>query len=291
MATPPAFQWYPGEVEALTSAYTLSEAGGYMRLLNHQWAHGSVPGDDARALSRILRCTVSTARSVWQVVGRHFPLTPAGHQNARLEEERARQAEWRRRQVEKGKAGAAGRWQKDAVDDGTGNGTGNGTGLSGPVPKQWPDDGSSSSVCSTEGAKNAPSDARARGPSLVLSPLEWDKLHGKHVEGFCDWVCLPQFVALEFAAKALHPGDIGPIVTWARGVRVEHEPRGTVGDDSLTFWRKRWAQAHQAPPAKAAGAWTRAQALPPVCGKCKTAPAERHGDYCAECRAQAGLGA
>jgi hypothetical protein len=111
------------------------------------------------------------------------------------------------------------------------------------------------------GARNAPATAIAsasdlreesretfppprRGHGLLVSPLEWDRLHGKHVTALCDWVCLPRFLALEFAQKSGSVGDVGPVTTWALGVRAEWESRGPIGDDSLVFWRARWAATH-----------------------------------------------
>jgi uncharacterized protein YdaU (DUF1376 family) len=81
----PYFQYYPADFEQGTATFTLSEVGAYQRLLNHQWAHGSVPGDSVKALSQILRCSTSTTKSVWAIVQDKFPRWDDGqHRNARL---------------------------------------------------------------------------------------------------------------------------------------------------------------------------------------------------------------
>jgi uncharacterized protein YdaU (DUF1376 family) len=81
----PYYQYYPADFEQGTATFTLTEVGAYQRLLNHQWAHGSVPGDSVKALSQILRCSTSTTKSVWAIVQEKFPRWDDGqHRNARL---------------------------------------------------------------------------------------------------------------------------------------------------------------------------------------------------------------
>lgn len=110
---PPAYQYYPDDFEQGTATFTLAQVGAYTRLLNHQWPHGSVPGDDLAALSRILRCTVDEAREMWSVVRTKFRMRNSVYQNPRMERERKKQREHHRMQSRRAKAGAEARWGKD----------------------------------------------------------------------------------------------------------------------------------------------------------------------------------
>ena len=76
------------------------------------------------------------------------------------------------------------------------------------------------------------------------SPKGWAKIHGNHIAQFCDWLCLPDFIASEFARKT-GKGDQGPVYVteWARDVRKIWEGQ-TIGADALAFWRARWADSH-----------------------------------------------
>jgi uncharacterized protein YdaU (DUF1376 family) len=114
MAKSPAYSMYPDAFEQGTDEMTLSEVGAYIRLLNSQWNKGSVPGDSLDALSRILRCTRSTAKSVWAVIQVKFVRDEDGKwRNPRLEKERQKQAARRAKLAANGSKGAESRWQTD----------------------------------------------------------------------------------------------------------------------------------------------------------------------------------
>ncbi len=85
-------------------------------------------------------------------------------------------------------------------------------------------------------------------PPLIsgeASPKAWGKIHGDHVTGFCDWVCLPDFIFTEFCRKSGHSdkpdGGADYVRGWAAAVRCKWT--GPVGDN-LKFWRDRWAESH-----------------------------------------------
>lgn len=71
------------------------------------------------------------------------------------------------------------------------------------------------------------------------NPRTWGKIHGEHVTGFCDWVCLPEFIFAEFSRKST--GD-AYVKVWAAKVRTDWE--GKAIGDNLKFWRTRWADTH-----------------------------------------------
>lgn len=78
-------------------------------------------------------------------------------------------------------------------------------------------------------------------PILVESPLQWHKRHGGHVSGFCDWMCLPQELATQFATRAsLTDADV---TTWAQTVRREWTDGKRVPVGSMwEFWNARWTE-------------------------------------------------
>jgi uncharacterized protein YdaU (DUF1376 family) len=102
----PAFQFYAKDFDTGTRALSTEEVGAYIRLLCHQWDKGSIPTSVDR-LSMIAGLTVQRMRRVWQQVAEFF--IPGDTQgtliNPRLERERTKQAEYRRRQSDHGKRG------------------------------------------------------------------------------------------------------------------------------------------------------------------------------------------
>ena len=87
-----------------------------------------------------------------------------------------------------------------------------------------------------------------RAPGLVVSPMEFHRQHGRHVSGFCDWLCLPQLVHDEFVNRVIGAGAQEPdaqaqVLAWAREVRRRWAGR-IPGDDIFTFWRHEWQATH-----------------------------------------------
>lgn len=104
----PAFQFYAKDFQTGTATMSLQEVGAYIRLLAHQWDSGSVPAEP-KERARILGCAKAQEVSLWKVVCKKFALVDGVYVNERLEDERKKQAEYRRRQSDKGKASAAAR--------------------------------------------------------------------------------------------------------------------------------------------------------------------------------------
>lgn len=104
----PAFQFYAKDFLVGTAAMTLVERGAYVTLLAHEWDAGSVPAL-APARARVLGCTPAQERKIWQALAPKFVLQDGAYINVRLEEERRKQAEYRRRQSDNGKASAQAR--------------------------------------------------------------------------------------------------------------------------------------------------------------------------------------
>jgi uncharacterized protein YdaU (DUF1376 family) len=105
---PPAFQFYAKDFIAGTATMSLQEVGAYVRLLCHQWDAGFVPSDP-KERSRICACSLKQESELWRKVGKKFAPHDDVFVNERLEAERQKQAEYRRKQSDNGKASAAAR--------------------------------------------------------------------------------------------------------------------------------------------------------------------------------------
>lgn len=114
MGASPAFSFYAKDFLTGTATMSLVEVGAYVRLLAYQWDAGFVPNSDQKR-ARILCCSVSQSRKVWERISDKFVLVGDGYQNARLEEEREKQAEYRRRQSDRGKASAQARFNRGST--------------------------------------------------------------------------------------------------------------------------------------------------------------------------------
>ena len=93
--------WYPLYHEAFamdTGAWTATEVGCLVRLMNHQWANGSVPDDQSR-LARICRVDMADWTEIWQTLKPKFEQVASapGHLiNRRLAIEHERQTRRRK---------------------------------------------------------------------------------------------------------------------------------------------------------------------------------------------------
>ena len=150
---PPAFQFYADRFMSGTSDMSNAEVGAYIRLLCQQWTKGGLPND----LDRLsIMAGAMPVLSLGHVLAK-FKLCPDGQlRNEMMERVRDEQAEYKRKQSEKGHAGAAKRWGNS-----TGNGTGNACAIAGAMPGQWPEDGPTSTTTPTP-TKEEGGDARAR---------------------------------------------------------------------------------------------------------------------------------
>lgn len=93
---------------------------------------------------------------------------------------------------------------------------------------------------------------------LIESPLAWDRKHGGHLPGFCDWVCFPVDLAEQFANRA--GWDVAAVEQWARGVRQAWEAQRRVPADRMyDFWNFRWVEHHGSSTPVADGAGGRAR--------------------------------
>lgn len=107
----PAFQFYPNDFlsDANVIEMSLQERGAYITLICICWQQGTLPNDVTR-LAKLCGVPASVMRRLWPALASCFR-PDAGERivHPRLEREREKQALFRRRQSDKGKASAANR--------------------------------------------------------------------------------------------------------------------------------------------------------------------------------------
>lgn len=117
----PSYPWYPRDFAAdePVQLMTLAEEGAYRRLLDHQWLHGSIPGD-VEALACICKNTpVKEMRKIWARVEPCFVRMegqPPRYINRKLERVRQERKAFIDKQSESGKRGAEARWRQKQSD-------------------------------------------------------------------------------------------------------------------------------------------------------------------------------
>ena len=115
MAESPAFQFYPSDFTGSSTVGTAdaSEICAYTMLLCLDWMEGGFEFNEVR-LARWCRLSRTAFRRAWTHLASKFPPRDGRHFNQRLEKERVKQAEHRRRQADRGRAGAEKRWHGDS---------------------------------------------------------------------------------------------------------------------------------------------------------------------------------
>jgi uncharacterized protein YdaU (DUF1376 family) len=102
----PAFQFYANDFVTGTTSMTTTEVGGYILLLCEQWDKGGIPGDSMKKITQIMRCSPNSARSIWASIQDKFARgDDALWRNARLEEVRSNQEQYRAKQAANGAGG------------------------------------------------------------------------------------------------------------------------------------------------------------------------------------------
>lgn len=109
----PAFQFYADDFLAGTLDLSQEEVGAYIRLLCHQWNRGSIPVETEKQ-QRLAGGSVSV-----DVLAKFRMVDGSGLVNERLERERAKQAEFRQMQREKGLLSAKARKNQPRFNHGS----------------------------------------------------------------------------------------------------------------------------------------------------------------------------
>jgi len=107
----PAFQWYPKDCDTDENVRAMDdrEFGFYMRCLNHAWMNSGLPADLGE-LARVMSRPRSYVNRIWDRVGKCFIQTGDRLINAKQEELRMEQVQYRESKREAGAKGAAKRW-------------------------------------------------------------------------------------------------------------------------------------------------------------------------------------
>jgi uncharacterized protein YdaU (DUF1376 family) len=106
----PAYQMYAEDLLVDTLSWTNEELGVHVRLFNYQWANGALPAEFDR-MAKIAGISVSKLRKLWVVIGEKYVLCDDGKiRNRRMADIQQVSADYRAKQAELGKAGAAKRW-------------------------------------------------------------------------------------------------------------------------------------------------------------------------------------
>lgn len=110
----PAFQFYPDKwlSSPRVALMTPSQEGAYIRLLCYDWDKDGIPNDPDQ-LAKLSRVSVEEIRGVIECFTTH-PSKTGYLTNERLQEERLKQSDWRKKSSEGGKKGSAIRWNKES---------------------------------------------------------------------------------------------------------------------------------------------------------------------------------
>jgi hypothetical protein len=98
--------------------------------------------------------------------------------------------------------------------------------------------------------EKTPSVSAGRPRPLIGSVLDYDRIHGRHFDGFCGFVCLPQTLVDGWVNRVMASGlsedaARAQVRTFAEGVKAKWHGSGQVpGGDDYGFWRSEWSAAH-----------------------------------------------
>ncbi len=238
----PAFQFYPKDYlsDPRVRAMGFEQRGLYWEAICLCWMEGTLPADMGE-LAAILRCPVKRIRKIWPLIGRCFDQHGDRLTHKRLDKERTAQADSRERRAD----AARKRWEKEQKMDAMH--------MQSNAGEQSPVDAKQCSSSPSSSATSSASSTAVRETAPVVSIIgrnenkNWDRRHGHHLTGFCDWVCFDEQQAVEFAGKI--PGDdhalkLRQIREWAQSVRLLWADRIVPDGSHFDFWRNRWTEQH-----------------------------------------------
>lgn len=219
----PAFQFYPKDFLSSSKVrkMSLTEIGAYTVLLATSWLDGSLP-NDLPELARTLGVKEAQFRRMWAgPLGQCFYEKNGRLLNDRLEDERKKQAEFRRRQGDNGRLG--GRPKKAVGSDEKGLGF---SGLTQTEPKK----SSSSAFASSSALCTLQKDTYGQ-PIIARRRLDaaWEGAKGLYV---------PQRKHADFIQLRNHPDADRELCAWYESVAESWQ--GSPGADMMKFWTARY---------------------------------------------------
>jgi uncharacterized protein YdaU (DUF1376 family) len=187
----PAFQFYPKEflTDGNVAGMSLQERGAYITLLCVCWQERSLPADPTR-LANMVGLPYAQFRKFWPAIAVCFSQADGRLVHPRLEKEREKQENYRRRQSDKGKASAANRKPTKKQPEGN-------RGSTGVQPDTQPD---------TQPEANSPisylRSPNSSEPTVPHTHARATRLFGKeHREhASCGRACVPAFLHRSFVA-------------------------------------------------------------------------------------------
>lgn len=107
----PAFQFYPSDflMDGNVMRMSMAQRGLYITLLSICWKEIVLP-DNQTQLAAMTGIPLTVFRKLWLGVDLCFTRSPKGLTHKRLDEERMKQDEFRRRMSDRGTKGASKRW-------------------------------------------------------------------------------------------------------------------------------------------------------------------------------------
>lgn len=229
--TSPAFQFYPNDFLGSTKVQQMSatEVGAYWLLICACWLDGSLPTDMKR-LARIARMKPQQFERMWNsVLGECFDVRGDRLVNPRLEKERKKQTEYRRRQSD----AAALRWDKRR------NAT--------AMPATYTPHASGNALQSSSSISSSSTSVKNTDVPRARAPIVDQREHRKHA--VCGRVCLHASLFGEFVRRRNHADADSEVRTWAGAVLSEWSDRPDEPGDPFDFWRTRYEEKW--PPVKA----------------------------------------
>lgn len=235
MESSPAFQFYPKDflADENVQRMTLTEMGAYMKLMCVCWLKGSLP-NDTRKLAGIVGMPKARFERMWPNVLRECFTEDADRlTHKRLDDERRKQREHRRRQSDN----AHSRWNRmPRHSDGTAT----------ALPRH---EVALPPQCSSS-PSSSPSPSTTAKAVVARAPLHVS--HRNHAH--CGRVCLPAPLFNEFMRRRNHDDAWNELSTWASDVEREWGPDGPKANeepgDAWAFWKARYEEKW---PSKAAG--------------------------------------
>lgn len=109
---------YIGDYLSDTAHLTCEQSGAYLHLIMHYWRVGALPDNDV-ALAQITRLPLKAWKAHRIIIAPFFAVAEGQWRHKRIEAERQRAKEVKKRYADRAKKGAAKRWQNDALSNAT----------------------------------------------------------------------------------------------------------------------------------------------------------------------------
>lgn len=236
----PAFQFYPKDFlhDGNVVVMNLAERGAYVTLLCYCWTEGSLPAD----LNRLARfCGVNTAafKKLWPALQPCFRVdgvTSLRLIHPRLERERQKQAEFKRRQSDNGRKG--GRPHKPNESQ---NNPSLSTGLTQTEPTKSSSFSSSSLSSDFSQERARPKAVTGGGAGVGSNPR--DHLYCRGNGTRCSRICISEkqhaILRAKFGGDERTSDDA--LDAFYAEVRSKLDPNQPIGDTPWKFWESQFA--------------------------------------------------